>query len=672
MPSFTRLFSGISNAVKQEPSHSLSTRLNDPYHTDIINKANPLAGLKLSIQIESPPLMLYGPPEHSSGAIFSGLVILDVFPDQIGQPQNEGIVSTQSIQSTISLSTAATNIRQNYAEVKEVVLSFIQIIDYGKPFVAGSTTIDSCGECRRKITELAHWDVLSRPTGFAKGSSHAFPFSHLVPGTLPATSVLSNSLTSIRYELVCKARFINKQGRPDHINIALPVMIRRSILRGQDRNSLRVFPPTEVTATAVIPNVAYPKSTFPVEIRMDNVCSPERRWRMRKLNWKLEEIIRVRANHCVNHQDKYATTVENTKRARRGKKAHKNCGGPGKPVYNYYFEHPPRRHTTEENEDPSDVTAQNTSPTASPDLVPVASTWSVQAGSEALAPQVSQQSTPQMAPSLSTATSNDLQPHHTTTDTPLYVEEIRVIKSGELKSGWKSDFSNKGRIEIVADISLMDLVSMGLNVSLTNLSAINSLNCESPIFSLEPQSGVNCACDIEDHETGIFVHHNLVLEVIVAEELMHATNVQPIRSTPSSAYLSTVTVAPVQAGTSSQNRPGATHHSTNAKHNDGGTGPDHVSGNRSDPLNHTTGIPTGVARVLRMQFRLVLTERSGLGVAWDDEVPPTYNTVGALSPPPYDDINSMPSQQSLVIPLDSSDQLDQLDQVVLPEPARLH
>jgi hypothetical protein len=44
--------------------------------------------------------------------------------------------------------------------------------------------------------------------------------------------------------------------------------------------------------------------------------------------------------------------------------------------------------------------------------------------------------------------------------------------------------------------------------------------------------------------------------------------------------------------------------------------------------------PTGAARVLRMHFNVTVTERSGLGIAWDEEQPPTYDNVPA-SPPAY-------------------------------------
>ena len=44
--------------------------------------------------------------------------------------------------------------------------------------------------------------------------------------------------------------------------------------------------------------------------------------------------------------------------------------------------------------------------------------------------------------------------------------------------------------------------------------------------------------------------------------------------------------------------------------------------------------PTGAARVLRMQFKLTLTERAGLGISWDEEMPPVYEDV-PNSPPGY-------------------------------------
>ena len=43
---------------------------------------------------------------------------------------------------------------------------------------------------------------------------------------------------------------------------------------------------------------------------------------------------------------------------------------------------------------------------------------------------------------------------------------------------------------------------------------------------------------------------------------------------------------------------------------------------------------TGVARVLKMKFGVILTERSGMGISWDEEQPPVYEDV-PVSPPGY-------------------------------------
>jgi arrestin-related trafficking adapter 1 len=50
--------------------------------------------------------------------------------------------------------------------------------------------------------------------------------------------------------------------------------------------------------------------------------------------------------------------------------------------------------------------------------------------------------------------------------------------------------------------------------------------------------------------------------------------------------------------------------------------------------NPSKATPTGAARVLRMHFNLVLSERAGLGISWDEERPPLYEDVPA-SPPGY-------------------------------------
>ena len=54
----------------------------------------------------------------------------------------------------------------------------------------------------------------------------------------------------------------------------------------------------------------------------------------------------------------------------------------------------------------------------------------------------------------------------------------------------------------------------------------------------------------------------------------------------------------------------------------------------SKAQTHLHWNPSGTARVLRMTFAIALTERAGMGISWDEEQPPMYDDVPA-SPPVY-------------------------------------
>ena len=90
--------------------------------------------------------------------------------------------------------------------------------------------------------------------------------------------------------------------------------------------------------------------------------------------------------------------------------------------------------------------------------------------------------------------------------------------------------------------------------------------------SVATKSGHKATCDV-DSNSGLEVRHSLIVELIVAEEFSPTKNPSMIT-------------------------------------------------------------PTGAARVLRMQFNLVVTERMGMGISWDDEMPPMYEDVPD-SPPGY-------------------------------------
>lgn len=227
---------------------------------------------------------------------------------------------------------------------------------------------------------------------------------------------------------------------------------------------------------------------------------------------------------------------------------------------------------------------------------------------------------PTPAPTITPAVSNtSLQPPPTNSTTQLYLEEVRTVSHGEIKTGWKSDFSGRGMIELVADINLINFLT-GVHNHIANASSDNHKLHDD---DQGPIKGANVACDVEDPQLGIYVSHTLIVEVVVAEELIlsekrkRTLGLEPVPSNSSTvSSASTANLAPTSTG-----------------------------GSTALP-SHSAGVPTGAARVLRMQFKVPLVERSGLGIAWDDEVPPTYEDVRSLSPPHY---TESPSSISLVL-----------------------
>ncbi|CUM65404.1 uncharacterized protein PRCAT00003042001 [Priceomyces carsonii] len=513
----------------------------------------------LTIKIESPPVILYGTREESTGFILSGLLFLDI-------------------------------LKEKNAELESVTLSLIQTMKYTKPFIAPSSTISGCKNCSVKKSTLARWDVLTTKTMFAVGS-HAYPFSHLLPGSLPATSKLgsSHSGSYIKYDLIATAKATNFD---KEIEVLLPLNVTRLVLRGPDRNSVRVFPSTEVSAKAVLPNVVYPKSTFPIELCLDHVVNEkgDRRWRMRKATWRIEESIKIKANACPSHISKLKSLEASEKKAER------SHGPIQKPI--------PQHHSTIQTSMTLStypgMQSQNQNPNEALDHQEVEDEHIPPA--EEIDDPIADFIRGANNLSISQRIPTPQQPAVNTTEEHLYLEETRTISHGEIKSGWKSDFSNTGRIELVADINAS-------NFSTGSVTNVNKRSSEDPKIDEEKEglkNGSNVACDIDDPNLGAFVDHTLIYELILVEEAIQRGNEKrSLKKVGESPLLSPVNS---QSSTLSSATP---------------------------PSRAKVGTPTGTARVFRMQFKIILTERSGLGIAWDDEVPPTYDVVSNLSPPTY-------------------------------------
>ena len=348
----------------------------------------------LAIDMESPPLVFYGSPAQSTGALLSAQLLLTVTDPE---------VTLQSFEMVLVARTT-----------------------FKKPVTK------DCPNCSTKTSELFKWTFLSDATTYKKGC-HTFPFSYLLPGHIPATS--HGGLGNIDYILDCRALTT----LTELITVSRSLTVQRALQPSGDKVSIRVFPPTNLTARVVLPSVIHPIGEFAILLSLTGVIDNslkniERRWRIRRINWRIDESTKIISAACPKHALK--------------------IGGEGKGILH---------------------------------------------------------------------------------------EEVRSIGGDDIKNGWKTDFdTHGGQIEY-------------------EFNAAIKTNCK-PL------------CDVVS-PTGLEASHNLVLELIVAEE-------------------------------------------------------------QTAGVGKNTAMPTGAARVLRMQFKLVVTERSGMGISWDEEMPPMYEDV-PISPPGY-------------------------------------
>lgn len=401
-----------------------------------------------------------------------------------------------------------------------------------------------CAACTSHVTELARWNVLSHPADLPKGK-HGYPFSHLIPGSVPASC--DNACFSVAYFLKAVAVPVNALpsssnhhhsglGAATPIELVLPLKVSRSIIKGPDRNSVRVFPPTELAATITMPSVAYPLSNFSFELILEGVVAKLKnrtaRWRMRKINWRVDQTIKMNWGFCDEHKLPPPPPPPPANEANSSQ-----AGSDG-------------RQATDNNANSSDNA--NSSGSTAP------ASQSENGGSLHPTPSATESnpSTPQQLASDGSHTAHHAHAkkgkHRVQKNDKDEYEENVTVASGEYKEGWKSDFSGKGKIEF-----------NGTNITIPS----------------------SVCCRVEDPVFGLTVSHVLVIELVIAEE--------------------------TQTARSSRQT-----------------------------------IPTGAARVLRMQFNIIVTDRSGLGISWDDEVPPVYADV-PLSPPDYANVAELPKFEDL-------------------------
>ncbi|KAF2650872.1 hypothetical protein K491DRAFT_607988 [Lophiostoma macrostomum CBS 122681] len=247
----------IMDALKR---HSIGGR----HHSDKKSpKVEAQKGATLNMVVESPPLVFYNAPQGSTGAIFSGQLKLDV--------------------------------TEPYVKIEQFEMRLSAVVTTKKPVAP------HCPECATQTTEINKWEFLKEPTSLKHGV-HPFPFSHLLPGHLPATT--HGNLATLDY--VLKAVAITASG--EKITFQRNLDIKRAIFPGNEKHSIRIFPPTNLTAAVTLPPIIHPIGDFPIEMRLSGIVhnknDSQTRWRLRKLNWRIEETQKFVSPACSKHSQK--------------------------------------------------------------------------------------------------------------------------------------------------------------------------------------------------------------------------------------------------------------------------------------------------------------------------------------------------------------------------------
>ncbi|MCJ1298965.1 hypothetical protein MMC08_001756 [Hypocenomyce scalaris] len=237
-----------------------SSPMSSPMSSPQVSAARPA---KMNIEMESPPLVFYGNVTQSTGALLSGQLNLTVTDSEV--------------------------------KLQTFEMHMLAICTTKKPVEK------SCPECATKSSEVYKWTFLNEPVVFKKGT-HSFPFSYLMPGRYPATS--NGALGTIEYALSARA----VTSLSDNITFTRPLKVQRALPLGNDKSSIRVFPPTNLTATVGLPPIIHPIGAFPVQMRIDGCVDrgkdTQTRWRIRKMNWRIDEHSKIISAACAKHAHK--------------------------------------------------------------------------------------------------------------------------------------------------------------------------------------------------------------------------------------------------------------------------------------------------------------------------------------------------------------------------------
>ncbi|PHH68669.1 hypothetical protein CDD80_7349 [Ophiocordyceps camponoti-rufipedis] len=233
------------------------------------------SAVRLDWSIESPPIIFHGGPEESTGALVSGQMLMDVREDSVDV---DSFVATLALQ-----------------------------ITQKRPFQG------HCCDCQRQTTELKSWRLLTKKATLRRGR-HLFPFSALLDGRLPAC--LDSSMLVIEYTFKAEAMVLRSNGSSRaSVRFGRTLDIKRSLPEPlYPHHSVRVFPPTNIKASAHYSSVIHPTGSNQLTLKLDGLTSRNVKagtvdiWRLKKVTWRLEETVKTYAPACRRHAPPSSTS----------------------------------------------------------------------------------------------------------------------------------------------------------------------------------------------------------------------------------------------------------------------------------------------------------------------------------------------------------------------------
>jgi arrestin-related trafficking adapter 1 len=276
-----------SSGKKTKPKRAAASKLPDLNHKYPRGEA-----FMLKIEIESPPLVSYGPPDYSTGALLSG--ILSLIPH-----------------------IPPANLDQRSFGVSKLEMRLVMEIVTQRPIGL------DCLACSTTTKVLNTWTFIATPRMMLyrlEPALYKFPFAFLFPGDFPAST--QSSLATLSYHLIAEATSYSRTtsspqlpGSPNGITGLNPVKVSHALHLSRSIpasiepriSTHRMFPPTDVTAVITLPPVIHPGSNdHSLDITLSELQQPDAklRWSLRRLSWRIDEISKVASTPCAQHAHK--------------------------------------------------------------------------------------------------------------------------------------------------------------------------------------------------------------------------------------------------------------------------------------------------------------------------------------------------------------------------------